>query len=81
MQPVSTLISSIVSRFPDGYSQAGQTNNTLNTIKWGSDYLLECVGSGANGSSIVYQMGNLTISEMNWQAPEDITGASSSHLD
>jgi hypothetical protein len=29
-----------------GYVKAGQYDDVLNTIKWGTDYLLRCVGDG-----------------------------------
>ena len=50
--------------FPKGYAKAGTTQQTLDNIKWGADWLVKAVGTSTNGSSnssgIIYQTGNLT---------------------
>ena len=54
--------------FPEGYTKAGATTETLSGIKWGADWLVQTMGEGANGTSnstsIVYQMGNWTTDQL-----------------
>lgn len=61
--------------FPSGFKAAGATADTLSNIRWGADYLLKTVNSGAANSRIVYQVGNLTIESQDWSRPWDITRA------
>ena len=47
----------MICSFPNGFKAAGATTDTLNNIRWGADYLLKTVNSGAANSQIVYQVG------------------------
>lgn len=43
--------------FPGGYSKAGQTQHGMDTIRWGTDYMLASyLGSTANDTSYVGQV-------------------------
>jgi endoglucanase len=62
--------------FPKGYSRAGETRHALDSIKWGSDYLLKTFHpeSGRKGGyTMVYQVGNLTTDFDTWATPENMT--------
>lgn len=42
--------------YPGGFSKAGQTQHGLDTLKWGSDYLLASyLGTSGNSTSYVAQ--------------------------
>lgn len=62
-----------VRSFPNGFKASGSTQETLDNIRWGADYLLKTVDNGAVNADVVYQMGNLTVESQNWQRPWDIT--------
>ena len=50
--------------FPEGYAKAGQTASALESVRWGTDYLLKTIRTGNikqtvdTGYTIVYQVGN-----------------------
>lgn len=50
--------------FPSGYSDAGHTEAALDSVRWGTDYLLKIVRPGNikqtlnTGYTIVYQVGD-----------------------
>jgi hypothetical protein len=55
-----------------GYVNAGQYETILDTIRWGADYLIKCVGDGK--SSVVVQVNNGEEDHEIWGRPEDIAG-------
>lgn len=65
--------------FPSGYSDAGHTEAALDSVRWGTDYLLKIVRPGNikqtlnTGYTIVYQVGNMTTDIDYWGAPESMT--------
>lgn len=65
--------SPVMYSFPDGFSAAGATANTISNIRWGTDFLLKTVNNGQANSAIVYQVGNLSTDALLWQRPWDIT--------
>ena len=43
---------------PQGYAKAGETQHAMESVKWGTDYLLKTfkVDAGANNVTVVYQV-------------------------
>ncbi|WP_438982528.1 glycoside hydrolase family 9 protein, partial [Vulcanococcus sp.] len=62
-------------QFQEGYQAAGQLDQLLSTVRWGTDYLLKAHGSDADGSTtyFVAQVGNATDDHNLWSAPESQT--------
>ena len=43
--------------FPGGYTKAGQTQHGMDTIRWGTDYMLASyLGTNANSTNYVAQV-------------------------
>ncbi|CAL5228455.1 g11593 [Coccomyxa viridis] len=64
--------------FPSGYQKARQMPHVLQTMRWGSDYLLktwkpDTLGPRSAGYLIIYQVGNLTTDVTWWNRPEAMT--------
>jgi hypothetical protein len=56
-------------RVLQGYIAAGQYDDILKTIRWGTDYLIKCVG---DGDDIVVQVNNGAADHAVWGRPEDV---------
>lgn len=61
--------------FPRGYAAAGQTDELLAAVKWGTDYLLKAQGVDAAGTTtfFVAQVGDIAADHNLWSAPETQT--------
>ena len=61
--------------FRDGYETAGQMEALLDTVRWGTDYLLKAQGLDQNGNTtfFVAQVGDGHADHAQWSAPEDQT--------
>ncbi|KAK9785109.1 hypothetical protein WJX73_003901 [Symbiochloris irregularis] len=67
--------------FPKGIEKAGISNSSLETLKWGTDYLLKTTlndtrtspNSSYTNYNIVYQVGNYTLESLQWGRVEDFT--------
>ena len=58
--------------FADGYEITGQADELLNTVKWGTDYLLKAHQMDANGSTdlFIVQVGDGQADHALWSSPE-----------
>ena len=61
--------------YGDGYTQAGQYDDLLNTIRWGTDYLLKAHVTNDAGDTdfFVVQVGDVSADHALWSAPEGQT--------
>ena len=61
--------------FRAGYEAAGQLDELLAAVRWGTDYLLKAHGTRADGSTsyFVAQVGNAANDHAQWSAPETQT--------
>lgn len=61
--------------FARGYAAAGQTDELLGAVKWGTDYLLKAQGVDAAGTTtfFVAQVGNVAADHNLWSPPETQT--------
>ena len=61
--------------FSRGYAAAGQTEELLEAVKWGTDYLLKAQGTDAAGTTtfFVAQVGDVAADHNLWSAPETQT--------
>ena len=59
--------------FRKGYVAAGQLDELLDTVRWGTDYLLKAHGTNKRGrtSFFVAQVGDGEADHALWSAPED----------
>jgi hypothetical protein len=74
--PMAYALSTVgwsVFEFYDGYKKAGEYDNALAAVRWGSDYLLSCISP--DGKEIVAQVGNGQQDHTSWGRPEDWQGA------
>lgn len=62
-------------QFARGYAAAGQTDELLAAVKWGTDYLLRCHGLDAAGNTsfFVVQVGDVQADHNLWQPAETET--------
>jgi endoglucanase len=58
--------------FADGYTLSGQTDELLDAVRWGTDYLLKAhaVDAAGNTRFFVAQVGNVGADHSQWSAPE-----------
>ncbi|MEO1353234.1 MAG: glycoside hydrolase family 9 protein, partial [Cyanobacteria bacterium J06635_15] len=76
MASAMTLLSWGVDEYEAGYEQSGQLDESLEAIKWGTDYLLKAHVTDANGTKEFWgQVGDGDIDHAYWGAPEDMTMA------
>jgi cellulose synthase/poly-beta-1,6-N-acetylglucosamine synthase-like glycosyltransferase len=73
--------------FPQGFDTANQTQQALQTLKWGSDYLIKTARPDKKTSTtkapqwlIAYQVGNLTDESAYWGRPEQYNGPRPAYL-
>jgi endoglucanase len=60
--------------YQDAYQQSGQLEELLDSIKWGTDYILKAHVTDAQGTKEFYgQVGDGNIDHAFWGAPEDMT--------
>ena len=61
--------------FADGYEAADQMDALLETVRWGTDYLLKAQGRNASGATTYFiaQVGDGHADHAQWSAPEDQT--------
>ena len=61
--------------FPKGYATAGQTDELLAAVKWGTDYLLKCnvLDSSGKTAFFVAQVGEPNADHALWQSAESET--------
>ena len=61
--------------FSAGYEAAGQMDELLAAVRWGTDYLLKAHGTDPDGSTryFVAQVGNVANDHAQWSAPETQT--------
>lgn len=61
--------------FADGYAASGQTDELLDAVRWGTDYLLkaQCVDAAGNTLFFVAQVGDAGADHSQWSAPESQT--------
>lgn len=61
--------------FQRGYAASGQLGHLLETVKWGTDYLLKAQGTDATGATtfFVAQVGDVAADHALWSAPETQT--------
>ena len=64
-----------------GYQKAKMTDQGMDTLKWGSDYLLRTLAKQKTNAGdkypvylIAYQLGNYTLDNSLWERPETIKG-------
>ena len=64
-----------------GYQKAKMTDQGMDTLKWGSDYLLRTLAKQKTSAGdkfpvylIAYQLGNYTLDNSLWERPETIKG-------
>lgn len=64
-----------------GYAKAKMSDTGMDTLKWGSDYLLRTLAKQKAQAGdkypvylIAYQVGNYTLDNSKWERPEAITG-------
>ena len=71
---LSTLAWSGIS-FADGYANSNQMDALLNTVRWGTDYLLKAQGTNAIGETTYFiaQVGDGQADHALWSAPEQQT--------
>lgn len=70
MAASTTLLAWGAVDFSNGYSKAGQTEQTLNTIKWATDYFIKC----HTGDNELYaQVGDGSADHAQWTRVEDMT--------
>ena len=62
-------------QFQEGYQAAGQLDQLLSTVRWGTDYLLKAHGTDTTGNTtyLVVQVGNAAADHSLWSAPETQT--------
>jgi len=74
-----TMLSWGLIEYSDGYKKVGQFDNTLDNIRWGTDYLLKAYddkGTTATSDDVFWgQVGDGQIDHAYWGAPEDMTMA------
>jgi hypothetical protein len=71
-----TLLSWGAREYGDAYSRVGQLDEALDAIRWGTDYLLKCHVTDANGTKEFWgQVGNGSLDHAYWGAPEKMTMA------
>ncbi|KAK9904260.1 hypothetical protein WJX75_007984 [Coccomyxa subellipsoidea] len=64
--------------FPHGYAKANTTNDALDTLKWGTDYLLRTLAKQTKAGqkypeyNIAYQVGNYSVDRGRWDRPENM---------
>jgi endoglucanase len=58
--------------FSDGYALSGQTDELLDAVRWGTDYLLKAHAVDAAGKTrfFVAQVGNVSADHSQWSSPE-----------
>jgi endoglucanase len=58
--------------FADGYALSGQTDELLDAVRWGTDYLLKAhaVDGAGNTRFFVAQVGNVSADHSQWSSPE-----------
>jgi len=60
--------------YQDAYQQSGQFEEILDSIKWGTDYILKAHVTDAQGTKEFYgQVGDGNLDHAFWGAPEDMT--------
>ena len=61
--------------FADGYQATDQMDALLETVRWGTDYLLKAQGRDATGATTYFiaQVGDGDADHAQWSAPEDQT--------
>lgn len=60
--------------YQDAYQQSGQFEEILDSIKWGTDYILKAHVTDSQGTKEFYgQVGDGNIDHSFWGAPEDMT--------
>lgn len=61
--------------FSKGYAAAGQTDELLGAVKWGTDYLLKCNVSDSSGKTLFFvaQVGDPDADHALWQPAESET--------
>jgi len=62
--------------YAGGYKCAGEWENLLDAIKWGTDYFIKC---HVSDNEYYAQVGNGEIDHATWSRPEDMTGARPSY--
>ncbi|NOK61873.1 MAG: Cellulase/cellobiase CelA1 [Chloroflexi bacterium AL-W] len=76
-QPMATSIAMMswsVVEYRDAYQQAGQLDEALEAIKWGTDYFLKAHITDGNGTKEFYvQVGNGDADHAYWGPPEEMT--------
>ncbi|AFY57603.1 cellobiohydrolase A (1,4-beta-cellobiosidase A) [Rivularia sp. PCC 7116] len=72
-----TMLGWGVIEYTEGYKKVGQFDNTLENIRWGTDYLLKAYddkGTATTSDDVFWgQVGNGQIDHAYWGAPEDMT--------
>eukprot|EP00884_Botryococcus_braunii_P012540 jgi/Botrbrau1/21287/Bobra.0573s0001.1 len=63
--------------FPGGYKKSNQTLHAMDTLRWGTDYLMKTFAKDKKRSTgttvhynIVYQVGNYSVEKTLWDRPE-----------
>ncbi|MEA5424845.1 glycoside hydrolase family 9 protein [Synechococcus sp. CCY9202] len=59
-------------QFKEGYAAAGQLDELMDAVRWGTDYLLKAHGRDASGQTtyLVVQVGDVEADHALWSAPE-----------
>ncbi|MBD0269924.1 MAG: glycoside hydrolase family 9 protein, partial [Cyanobacteria bacterium Co-bin8] len=71
-----TMLSWGVREYREAYSRVGQLDDALSAIRWGTDYLLKCHVTDANGTKEFWgQVGNGDLDHSYWGSPEKMTMA------
>jgi hypothetical protein len=69
-----TMLSWGAVEYQDAYQQSGQFEEILDSIKWGTDYILKAHVTDGQGTKEFYgQVGDGNIDHAFWGAPEDMT--------
>ncbi|MBD2259218.1 glycoside hydrolase family 9 protein [Pseudanabaena sp. FACHB-2040] len=71
-----TMLSWGVREYREAYNRAGQLDDALSAIRWGTDYLLKCHVTDANGTKEFWgQVGDGNADHSYWGSPEKMTMA------
>ncbi|MEQ8536294.1 MAG: glycoside hydrolase family 9 protein [Coleofasciculus sp. D1-CHI-01] len=69
-----TMLSWGAVEYQDAYQQSGQFEEILDSIKWGTDYILKAHVTDSQGTQAFYgQVGDGNLDHAFWGAPEDMT--------
>ncbi|EDX75702.1 Glycosyl hydrolase family 9 [Coleofasciculus chthonoplastes PCC 7420] len=69
-----TMLSWGAVEYQDAYQQSGQFEEILDSIKWGTDYILKAHVTDSQGTKAFYgQVGDGNLDHAFWGAPEDMT--------